>query len=242
MGFTKSQIISTIQYSGLLSGSYISGSVVSASYATTASYAMNGGGGGGGTPGGAIGDIQFNNGSGGFTGTDNFNYNDGTQLLSYKTNTDFTSTSISTDPDSSIKLINTTNTLFEYEFKSHLIQWNKLVPNGSTEAIVSFNVHSANLESLNILGFKCDYSLTVLDGSNKFTGTRVGTLYGAWDFDESVDPSLNQIYVAGDSAGFLNYPEFNLKWDGDKIILYMTRNGKDLIFSGLFTVFINKHI
>ena len=65
--------------------SYISGSVftstnpaLSASYALTASYAMNGGGGGG-TPGGSPTQIQYNN-AGAFGGVDKLTY-DGTNLI-----------------------------------------------------------------------------------------------------------------------------------------------------------------
>jgi hypothetical protein len=64
--------------------SYVSGSVftstnpaLSASYALTASYAMNGGGGGG-TPGGSPTQIQYNN-AGAFGGVDKLTY-DGTNL------------------------------------------------------------------------------------------------------------------------------------------------------------------
>jgi hypothetical protein len=212
---------------------------ISASYALTASYAMNGGGGGGGIPGGSTGDIQFNNGTGGFGGDGNFNYNISNQTILFQTNADFKTTSVSTDSNSNISLYNQYNQPFSHGFKSYLIQWNVLIPSDSTESIISFDVHPSDKTYLNILGFKCDYSLSLLNGSNTITGTRIGTLYGAWDYDEGIDPSLNQIYISGDSSLALEEPQFNLRWNGSKIELYLNSNRKDLIFSGLFTVFVS---
>ena len=87
---------STFPYAGhavitgslLVSGSYlgksgITGSLLgTSSYAITASYALtSAGGGGGGTPGGAVNEVQYNNGAGGFAGAANVEISTAGNLL-----------------------------------------------------------------------------------------------------------------------------------------------------------------
>jgi hypothetical protein len=86
-GSGSANAVRTITASLALSASYVTGSifnstnpVLSASYALTASFALNGGGGGG-TPGGANTTIQFNDG-GTFSGSGNFTFNKSTNAVS----------------------------------------------------------------------------------------------------------------------------------------------------------------
>lgn len=224
-------------------GPYGSNSILSASYALSASWAP--GGGGSTSPGGNDTYIQFNSQSA-FGGNSNLKYQyDSTAVDAYRldhvSSTNFTTTAFTVDSPASVVINNDPNgirqrvgiTNFQYTQTANTVTtpFFKFDAGGST----------GGGTTLNVLGFKCDYSLAIVDGSNNFVATRIGTLQGVWDWDQFNEPILQDNFINGDiSLGQLQNAIFTLKWGpGTEVELKLDTSTVDynVYFNGLFNIF-----
>jgi hypothetical protein len=216
-----------------------------ATNAITASYALSSPGGGG-SPGGTDTYIQFNSQSA-FGGSINLTYTyDTTSQQKYRLyhegNVDFRTTPFTVDYPASYYQVNLCNALKQHAGISHY-QYSMPISTGAT-SIYLFDAQGGTPGNLSMQGFKCDYSLLIRDGSLNKVASRVGTLLGAWSYDTSTPPVLQDTYVNGDSVfNELGLVVFTLSWSGTDISLDMdatgTSAGYDIIFNGLFTNFGN---
>lgn len=211
------------------------------SYALTASYAMNTGGG---TPGGPITSIQFNSQSA-FGGSADFTYQYGitgsdAYRLSLTSNYNLVVNPFSNQFPASINLTNTSNSNKQSVGLSHYQKL--LAANTGATTIYSFKAINSGTK-LSITGFKCDYCISLQDGTSDIVASRTGTLYGAWSNTNDVTPIITDTYINGDQIyNELGTVLFTLIWNGTNIELQMdctnVSNG-NTIFNGLFTNFGN---
>ena len=223
---------SFVSASGGITGSLLG----TASYATTASYALNAPSI---SPGGGDTSIQFNS-SSKFGGSSALTYQYNTTSsdafkLSYTSNYNLIATPYNNNFPASIQLTNVSNNEKQIAGLSHY-QYNLAAPGTST-------IYSFNVNGLKISGFKCDYCIMSRKAGVSIA-SRTGTLYGAWSNESLILPVITDNYVNGDQVySELQTVVFTLVWNGsDEIDLQMDCSSVisgNIYFNGLFTNFGN---
>ncbi len=229
-----------------ITSSYITGSTftstnpaLSASYSLTSSYALNG------TPGGVSTTIQFN--SGGFFGGSNnltYQYNtaaDDAYRVNHTSNINFASNRFQADQyKASIVIYNDPSTIKQFAGITNFTTTQVSNTGATTIFIFEAGGGSGGGATLKVLGFKCDYSLALKDGSGFYSATRIGTLQGVWDFDNTITPIIQDNFISGDTTyGELGTAVFSLQWNGTDVELQLdtTSVNYETYFNGLFNIF-----
>ena len=213
---------------------------VTASNAISASWAP----GSSPTPGGSDTFIQFNSQSA-FGGNSNLTYQyntlaDNAYRLEHRSDIDFSKNRFTTEYKASIVINNTSGVAEKQRAGITNYQYRQAANTGKT-TMFKFDAGggSGGGTTLNVLGFKCDYSLALYDGTY-FTATRIGTLQGVWDFDNTYDPVIQDNYISGDRTyNQLQLAEFSLIWNGADMELQLDTSvvNYDVVFNGLFNIF-----
>lgn len=209
---------------------------------TTFNLTVNTGSGGGGTPGGGNTDIQINSGSS-FYGTTDFQFQwDASQQnreqLRHRYQYNFAGNPYTSIFNSSYVPINRANDLGQHAGITH---WQTSLPatTGAT-TIYAFDAGMNAGTTLQMYGFKCDYSIMLNDGTNN-AAARVGTLMGAWNNNTAATPALTDTFADGDVDLLeLGTVIFTLIWTGNNIELQMdctNVTSGDTYFNGIFTNF-----
>ena len=194
------------------------------------------------TPGGGNTQIQINSGSTFYgTGDLTYDYDVASQTygqLRHRYTTDFKATPYNTKFKSSIVPFSRAN---DYGQQAGITHWQfSISANTGPVDIYAFDTGLSVGTTLQMYGFKCDYSIMLFDGSNN-RAARVGTLLGAWNNDTGGTPVLSDTYVDGDNSGLeLGTVVFTLAWNGNDIVLRMDCTGVssgDTYFNGVFTNF-----
>ena len=229
-------------------GPYGSNSILSASYASasqfavTASYSLNASST---SPSGSDKQIQFND-NGNFGASPKFTYDKTNETLDVAVNKDFTlQNGIESTGKYGIRLINSQSLVSSKQFNVAMHPHSCLATNSTTTDICKFdadiNIIGNASTNLRIDSFKCDYSLTLINGGN-FEASRVGTLYSAWDLDgNTYNPILSDTSTNGDQTlGVLSLAAFTISigLNGEVVLsLDLSSVGYDVAFNGIFTVF-----
>ena len=224
-----------------ISGSLI-GTASYALYALSASWAP---GGGSTSPGGSDTNIQFNSGST-FNGSNNLTYQYNTTAtdaykLTHTSDSDFSTNRFYADQYKASIVINNKSGVNERQIAGITNHQIRQAANTGKTTIFKFAAGggSGGGITLNVLGFKCDYSLALYDGTY-FTATRIGTLQGVWDFDNNYDPIIQDNSISGDiTYNQLQLAQFSLIWNGSDIDLQLDTGtvDYDVVFNGLFNIF-----
>lgn len=258
--------ISALQFTGSLFGtaSFVTSAsfAVSSSRAVTASYVnllagpnitinyqSNGiaitGSGGSGTPGGSNTHIQFNSASL-FSGSANltYQYEQSTTTdrgrLTHVSSEDYAGNAYDEYHKHSLRITNDPGGRQQY---AGIVNLCERIPNNTgATTIFKFKAGGGVLggATLKVLGFKCDYCLGLDNGSSQMVGSRVGTLWGAWDYDTGVNPSMTETAISGDgSFNELTNAVFTLIRNGTNVELQLdTTSVNYTVYYNLFiTVF-----
>lgn len=223
-------------------GPYGSNSILSASYAVTASYAMNSGGA---SPAGNQGNIQINSGSGQFYGDSGFSYLPSAERkIVHISNRDFDLNYYDQNANGAIQLNNVSSSIAPYNHTVNLVQKAKSIQPSTPTVVMGFDVQNSTTTHLKVTGFKCDYSIAYLESSPSvaISNTRTGTLLAAWAWDGTTT-NITDNYVIADINGVLKDGIFTLSFNGTNIELRYDSGGnitESCIFTGLFTIFSNK--
>jgi len=189
--------------------------------------------GSGGAPGGGNESIQYNNGIGGFAGSNKLLYNDTDARLSFQPSDNFVTNPYDNTGRSSIIIINDplgTKQNPRLTFFTYIA-----APNTQT-VVMKFTALNAGV--LKILGFTCDYNLFTNDGGSY--ETRTGTLTCALTNDPGNNPAIADVSISGIAGGLLlSSAVFSMDWDTDdiRLILDCTSINNDTKFAGSFTIF-----
>jgi len=235
---TANRIDTFLSNTGSFSGSFTGNLTGTASYSTTASYALNVL-----SPGDGNTSIQFNSGST-FSGSSNLTYQYNTASsdayrLSHTSNFDLITNPYNKNFPASITIQNNSNALKQVVGLSHY----QCTLDHNLGATTIYSFIATDVNGLIISGFKCDYNIMLRNSGFNFA-SRTGTLYGAWNYDPTKSPVLTDTYVNGDQVyNELQTVTFTLTWDGsNNIILQMdcsNVNNGSIYFNGLFTNFVN---
>jgi len=225
-------------------GPYGSNSVVSSSFAVSASWAP---GATPTTPGGVSNNIQFNSGSA-FGGSNNLRYsfnpaNSDADQLTHQYNYDFSIGGANSNQPASYVPYNTTSPNNQKLGLSHF----QISQGSGTSATTIYRwnaVPGGTGTDLEMYGFKCDYSLLLVDtdlGSGNNVASRIGTLKAAWSWNTGNTPAINDDFVDGDLVyNELGLVTFTLVWNDPYMELQMDTSGVtagNTIFQGIFTNF-----
>ena len=213
------------------------------------------GGGGGGTPAPPDKAIQFNQ-AGAFGASAAFFYDypstptTNTASLRLARNYDFLLTPMAPIGAAGIQIKNSSLSAGNPEKRSPFITSHSVqISGGVPNYVMKFEAYDI-LDRLQILGFKCDYSVDVFDDNTDYTYSRIGTLLCSFPKINDVTGNTTSINVVDsfivslntDPAFDLNLGFFTASHGGTQVRLTADFSHiavDSIYFTGLFTIFMN---